>query len=239
MALNERSRRNLVGVHPDLVKVVELAAEREPFIVTEGLRTLARQKQLKAAGKSWTLNSRHLNGHAVDVVDPDGKYDIPDMDHIAKVMKVAAKELGVAIEWGGDWKSRDTPHFQLDWKSYPETGLGFVSRMKEKAVDAAISKPAVVTTGVSIGVGVAQNADKIPTPPIPDVTTLDGMKTATEHLGIVDAFTNAIVGFGGLFLKYPWLITALAGVVVVRVYGLGPLRNLVASVLGKRKDQTT
>ncbi len=46
--LSERSRENLVGVHPLLVKVVEMAIAQTPvdFVVTEGLRTEARQRQL-------------------------------------------------------------------------------------------------------------------------------------------------------------------------------------------------
>ena len=57
MSLNARSRDRLKGVHPDLVAVVERAAEIGPaFIVTEGLRTVERQKQLLAAGASRTMN---------------------------------------------------------------------------------------------------------------------------------------------------------------------------------------
>ena len=36
--------------------------------VFEALRTLARQKQLVAAKKSWTLKSKHLEGKAIDLV---------------------------------------------------------------------------------------------------------------------------------------------------------------------------
>lgn len=202
MALNDRSRKNLQGVHPDLIRVVERAAEREPFIVTEGLRTMERQKQLKAAGRSWTLNSRHLTGHAVDVVDPDGKYDIPDMDHIAVVMKGAAAEFGVPIVWGGDWKQRDTPHFELDRKFYPANGVSVATRIKETVVDVATSKSAAGTVGTGVGVAVVENADKIPAPP--DLTSFTAWKvfstTALElgswawgNLGIV-ALIGAWVG---------------------------------------------
>jgi peptidoglycan LD-endopeptidase CwlK len=39
----------------------------------------------------------------------------------ADVMKRAAKELGLSIEWGGDWKSfKDGPHFQLPFGKYPK-----------------------------------------------------------------------------------------------------------------------
>ncbi|WP_210186190.1 M15 family metallopeptidase [Hyphomicrobium sp. CS1GBMeth3] len=206
MALNERSLKNLQGVHPDLVRVVKLAAEREPFIVTEGVRTIERQKQLKAAGKSWTLNSRHLNGHAIDVVDPDGKYDIPDMDHIAVVMKGAAAELGVPITWGGDWKSRDTPHFELDWKAYPETGMSFVSRIKETAVDVATSKPGVVTTGVGVGAGIAENADKIPAPP--DLTSFTAWKV----------FSQTAIDLGSWVWGNPTIVVMIGGWIAGTLY---------------------
>lgn len=123
MPLNVRSERNLQGVHRDLVKVVRLAAQRCNFIVTEGLRTRARQQQLVASGASQTMNSRHLTGHAVDVaalVDGKVRWDWPLYSAIAAEMKKAAAELNVPIIWGGDWKSfKDGPHFELDRKKYP------------------------------------------------------------------------------------------------------------------------
>lgn len=124
MSLSARSRDRLKGVHPDLVRVVERAAQIGPaFIVTEGLRTVERQRQLIAAGASKTLNSRHLSGHAVDlaaVVDGSIRWDWPLYHKLAAAMKQAAAELGVALEWGGDWKSfPDGPHFQLSWAKYP------------------------------------------------------------------------------------------------------------------------
>jgi peptidoglycan L-alanyl-D-glutamate endopeptidase CwlK len=111
-------------VHRDLVKVVRRAEQKVPFIVTEGLRTVARQKQLVAAGASQTMNSRHLTGHAVDVaavVDGKVRWDWPLYARIAEEMKAAAKDLGVPIIWGGDWKFRDGPHFELDRRKYPAT----------------------------------------------------------------------------------------------------------------------
>tara|TARA_R110000868_G_scaffold6894_6_gene38303 strand:- start:10686 stop:11054 length:369 start_codon:yes stop_codon:yes gene_type:complete len=121
--LSPRSEQNLQGVQKDLVRVVRLAGKRADFIVTEGLRTVARQKQLVAAGASQTMNSRHLTGHAVDVaalVDGKVRWDWPLYDAISKEMKKAAAELNVPIIWGGDWKSlKDGPHFELDRKKYP------------------------------------------------------------------------------------------------------------------------
>jgi peptidoglycan L-alanyl-D-glutamate endopeptidase CwlK len=123
--LGQRSRERLQGVHPDLVRVVERAIELTSvdFTVLEGLRTTDRQKTLVAAGASKTMNSRHITGHAVDLgayVDGQVDWSWPLYERIAAAMKLAAKELGVAITWGGDWSSfRDGPHFELDRKAYP------------------------------------------------------------------------------------------------------------------------
>lgn len=117
--LGATSLARLKGVHPDLVRVVKRAIEltKQDFTVLEGLRTKERQKQLVAKGASKTMNSYHITGHAVDVapivngqVSWDWKYYYPVRD----AMKAAAKELGVKVEWGGDWKSfKDGPHWQV------------------------------------------------------------------------------------------------------------------------------
>jgi peptidoglycan L-alanyl-D-glutamate endopeptidase CwlK len=124
-ALDARSRARLAGVHPALVAVVERAAGLTPvpFIVTEGLRTPARQAALVRAGASRTLNSRHLTGHAVDVaarVDGRIRWDWPLYPRIAAAFRAAAREQGVALVWGGDWpRLRDGPHFELDRTAFP------------------------------------------------------------------------------------------------------------------------
>lgn len=124
-SLSTNSYKKLEGVHPKLVRVVELAIAltEVDFAVTEGVRTLARQRVLVEAGASTTLNSRHLTGHAVDLAAyVNGKiaWDWPLYHKIAAAMKQAANELGVPIVWGGDWKSfPDGPHFELDRKAYP------------------------------------------------------------------------------------------------------------------------
>ncbi len=123
--LSRRSRDRLVGVHPDLVRVVEAAIARTPidFMVTEGLRTPERQAALVRAGASRTLNSRHLTGHAVDVcalVDGNVRWDWPLYPRIAGAFKAAALALDVPIIWGGDWpRLRDGPHFELDRSRHP------------------------------------------------------------------------------------------------------------------------
>jgi peptidoglycan L-alanyl-D-glutamate endopeptidase CwlK len=126
--MTPRSERNLRGVHPDLVRVVrrafaQMGGDGVSFEVIEGLRTPQRQAELKAAGASQTLNSRHLTGHAVDLmatVNGRGRWDWPLYTQLGADMKAAAKAEGVPIVWGGDWRTlRDGPHFELDRKAYP------------------------------------------------------------------------------------------------------------------------
>lgn len=123
--LGERSRKNLQGVHPDLVKVVEKAIQitKQDFVVIEGLRSEARQRELVAKGASRTMNSRHLTGHAVDIVpwvDGTVSWDWKFYSEIRNAMMTAAAELGVEIEWGGNWATfKDGPHWQLPWDKYP------------------------------------------------------------------------------------------------------------------------
>lgn len=123
--LSRRSLARLDGVHPDLVRVVKLAIEltEVDFGVTEGLRTIEKQREYVAKGASKTMNSRHLTGHAVDLVayiGTEARWDWPLYHKIADAMKRAAKSLGVPIVCGADWvKFPDGPHFELDRKSYP------------------------------------------------------------------------------------------------------------------------
>ena len=118
---SSRSYSNLVGVRPELVAVATraLAISDVDFMVTEGLRSEDRQRVLVASGASKTMKSRHLTGHAIDLaawVDGGIRWDWPLYAQIELAMKQAAADLGVKIEWGGDWTSfRDGPHFQLPW----------------------------------------------------------------------------------------------------------------------------
>lgn len=142
MKLNERSLRNLEGVHPDLVRVVERAAEltQLKFIVTEGVRSRAKQIALVAAGASQTTRGRHVPENnacgmacAVDLaawVDLDAdesvdggeiRWDWPLYAQLNEVMQEAAQIEGVIVQWGGNcWKTlKDGPHWQLPHNKYP------------------------------------------------------------------------------------------------------------------------
>ena len=139
--LSERSLKSLEGVNPNLVKVVERAIEltEQDFLVLEGVRSKEQcyinygkgrtAAQCSAKGVptkyaqpslskvTWLNNplaSKHVTGNAVDLVpSPVDWNTISKFTTISKAMKQAAKELGVDLEWGGDWTKKDYPHFEL------------------------------------------------------------------------------------------------------------------------------
>ena len=139
--LSERSLNSLKGVNPSLVKVVERAIEltEQDFLVLEGVRSKEQcyinygkgrtAAQCSAKGVptkyaqpslskvTWLNNplaSKHVTGNAVDLVpSPVDWNTISKFTTISKAMKQAAKELGVDLEWGGDWAKKDYPHFEL------------------------------------------------------------------------------------------------------------------------------
>ena len=112
--LGTKSRKNLVGVHPHLVAIVERAIEitQQDFNVFEGVRTSAQQKLNYQKGTSTTLhNSRHLVGkdgyaHAVDLVPlikGQLKWDWDGCYKISEAVRQASIELNIPIRWGGVW----------------------------------------------------------------------------------------------------------------------------------------
>ena len=147
-----RSRANLSGVHPDLITLAEsaLAGGKIDFSITEGLRSKERQDKLVAEGKSQTVKSRHITGHAIDagaLVDGKLTWDMPAYVQIANAFRLASIKTGIPFEWGCAWSLDltkfesaeaakrayadecarlggkpffDGPHFQLPRKQYQE-----------------------------------------------------------------------------------------------------------------------
>lgn len=129
----------LEGVHPKLVMIVSevMAMGVMDFRVVEGVRTVSRQKELVAAGKSKTMLSKHLVqrdgfGHAVDLfpypIDM-GKVNKGDFREcgrfavLAGLVKAVSHSHNVNITWGGDWDGdgetldhtfMDFPHIQIE-----------------------------------------------------------------------------------------------------------------------------
>jgi peptidoglycan L-alanyl-D-glutamate endopeptidase CwlK len=129
--LTDKEIARMKRAHPDLKKGILRAAEIStvPFTILQADRTVAQQKANVAKGVSQTMNSRHLISpdgmvRAVDIapLGPDGKvsWSWPLYHKLAPIMKQAFKDVGVPIEWGGDWKKfKDGPHWQLPWAKYP------------------------------------------------------------------------------------------------------------------------
>lgn len=144
----------LAGVHADLCRVVtraaEILADRQVPIklrAHEGLRTTERQAQLVAAGASKTLDSRHITGHAVDLlpvvdIDKDGKVETEELYNwqlsydVARAMKKAAAELNIPVVWGGVWDR------QLASLPDPEmASADYVARRRKKNLRAFVDGP--------------------------------------------------------------------------------------------------
>jgi len=111
--LGPTSLNHLVGVHPDLVRVVKRAIllTKQDFGVHEGVRSPATQASYYAAGVTKTLKSKHLlqndgYGHAVDLVPYFNgvlRWEWALIYPIAAAMRKAAEDCGVNIRWGGVW----------------------------------------------------------------------------------------------------------------------------------------
>ena len=139
--LSERSLNSLKGVNPNLVKVVERAIEltEQDFLVLEGVRSKEQcyinygkgrtAAQCSAKGVptkyaqpslskvTWLNNplaSKHVTGNAVDLVPYPVTWDnLNKFKLINEAMQKAAQELGVSLDWGGLWKNKDYPHWEL------------------------------------------------------------------------------------------------------------------------------
>jgi peptidoglycan L-alanyl-D-glutamate endopeptidase CwlK len=92
------------------------------FGVTEGVRTVERQKELVEKGASQTMKSKHITGDAVDLmayIGGKGCWELNVYDEVADAMKAAAKELDVKIKWGAAW-SVDCLN---DWEDTAEAAM--------------------------------------------------------------------------------------------------------------------
>lgn len=145
---SQRSLDKLSHVDPRLQAVVKRALEitTVDFVVVQGKRTLDEQRALFGKGRSvaqlvaksfsaplavrysspneakvtWTMNSNHLSGRAVDLaayVNGTISWDTNKgyYQELARAVKLAAMELCHVITWGGDWTTtKDYPHFELE-----------------------------------------------------------------------------------------------------------------------------
>jgi len=106
-SLREKQAKFLVCVS----KLVAFAySQNIKICVLEWYRTKERQEQLVKEGKSWTMNSKHISGLAVDLgILKDGNisWDYKDYEQLGEYWE---KHLGQT--WGGNWKQKDCVHFE-------------------------------------------------------------------------------------------------------------------------------
>lgn len=126
-SFSQRSLDNLKNVDERLVRICNELIKRIDFAVIEGFRSLERQKEMydkgfsKIDGISKKGKHNYSPSLAIDIIpykkghNPfDGSKESDIMfDNLAKEFKQVAKELGINITWGGEWKFIDKPHFQL------------------------------------------------------------------------------------------------------------------------------
>ena len=116
-----RSESHLASLDPKLTRLARKAItiSRVDFTIISGRRNMAEQRALVRAGKSQTLNSRHLSGKALDFVplDPDtgkGSFSRALAIEVAIAFYEAARLQQTPIIWGGMWQNfEDIPHIEL------------------------------------------------------------------------------------------------------------------------------
>lgn len=106
------------SVRPLAQNLLRLAADQGIQLkIVSAYRSPSQQQALLDSGKGVTnagaLLSYHNHRLAFDVV-PTEFLSMPDWNASSPLWaKIGAIGKSVGLEWGGDWKKKDLPHFQL------------------------------------------------------------------------------------------------------------------------------
>ena len=119
---SQRSKNRLNSCHSDLQIIMNEAIKEYDFSILEGHRTIERQYQLYLDKKSQLdgVNKKGKHNYipslAVDIAPyPIDWSNIQRFKDLSKIIKRIAKEKGIKITWGGDWKRFvDMPHYQIE-----------------------------------------------------------------------------------------------------------------------------
>lgn len=150
--LGSRSKKNLKGVHPELVGLVEECIKITPvdFTILDdgGLRTAAMQQKLYKRGASKldgrSRKSKHQKqpsgfGEAVDLVPWVGspRWEWPLIYPIAGCMAYLSREMDIELRWGGVW-DRDLDDYAPRSLDCPES---YAEAMKKAVHDYCVRHP--------------------------------------------------------------------------------------------------
>lgn len=115
-----------VYVHPHMVAVAQLALQitTVDFGIFSGVRSLKQQQREVDKGASWTLDSRHRTGHAIDTPAwVDGKYswEKRHLGPVCEAFAMAAEMLRIPLAQGRNWTKvpPDWAHQELPRRHYP------------------------------------------------------------------------------------------------------------------------
>lgn len=144
-SFGERSVKELNTCNADLIKIMKLALSKSKvdFGISEGHRSLSRQKELFDEGKSKIDGISKKGKHnyvpslAVDIyiyhpdIDTRRKlvYDKIHLAYVAGIIEAASKELvkkgevSHKIRWGANWDSDGVIDFDQSFDDYPHFEL--------------------------------------------------------------------------------------------------------------------
>ena len=131
---SRRSKDNLETADQKLQDLFNEVIKEYDCTIISGHRSPEEQFELYKKGRTlvdgkWTKTGKtvtnldgytkkskhnHFPSKAVDVVPyPVDWNNLKRFEEMGRVVKAKAAEMGISIEWGGDWAMRDYPHFQV------------------------------------------------------------------------------------------------------------------------------
>jgi len=123
--LSAASQARLDGAHPLLRKLFAKVGEQTNIAVLDSQRGRAAQERAFALGHSRAHFGQSAHNWApavaLDVVPyPIDWNNLQRFRNLAAIVKAEAKQMGIPIAWGGDWKKLlDMPHYELTpWRDY-------------------------------------------------------------------------------------------------------------------------
>jgi len=131
----KQSLKRLETCHPSIQKVMHEAIKHFDFTILYGNRSSEEQFNLYKIGRSfvagkWVVTGKvvtnldgimklsmhnHSPSLAIDIAPyPIDWQDLGRFKQLAKVVKDAGIEVGIKLQWGGDWANfHDYPHYEI------------------------------------------------------------------------------------------------------------------------------